>query len=501
MEALYHRCWSFIKSPSLSHRTVVCSMFHKLIALGMAALLTGCSLTADKPYNASLIIRNGQVLTINSEREIIQKGVVVIKDDRILAVGDTSLLSQYRAPKEIDAEGGIVMPGMINTHNHLPMIAFRGLGEEGIENRLFAYFFPLEKEKLSRELIYEATRLGTIDMAQSGVTTYADMYYHMDDMARATKEVGLRAVLGETVIKFPVVDASEPYGGIEYAKNFIAEYKGDPLITPAFGPHALYTVSEEKLKEINQLAEQLDVPVLIHVAEFNNEAERIEGNTEKLSPVAWMDKVGILNERMVLAHSIHVDENDIQLIKKSGAGVAYNPMANAKGATGIAPAWAMYKEGIPVGLGTDGPMSSNQVDLWRVLSYAANMQRLKEMDRTIMIPEQVIELATLGGARALHMEDKLGSLEVGKKADVIIVETRSANMTPNYNPYATLVYQANPSNVQTTIVNGELVMENRQMIKVNEKAVDQAMSVIEADIAEFANELAKKAIKSKSLMD
>lgn len=203
---------------------------------------------------------------------------------------------------------------------------------------------------------------------------------------------------------------------------------------------------------------------------------------------------------MILAHAIHLEPNDINLIKQSGAGVAYNPMANAKGATGIAPAWPMYQQDIAIGLGTDGPMSSNQVDLWRTLSYAANMQRLKYQDRTIMIPEQVIEMATIGGARALHMDKQIGSLEVGKKADIIIVETQSANMHPNYNPYATLVYQANPCNVDTTIVNGKIIMQNRQIMTVEPSDIYQNMSLIEQDITAFAKELAKKAIKSPSLM-
>ncbi|MGF1725636.1 amidohydrolase [Photobacterium nomapromontoriensis] len=472
-----------------------------LTLIATSILLAGCSaLPAQTPYNASLIITNGQILTINNNKDVIDSGVIVIKDDTIVAIGDNRLLVQYHAPKIIDAHDGIVMPGMINTHNHLPMIAFRGLGEEGIANRLFAYFFPLEKEKLSRDLIYQATKLGAVDLAQSGVTTYADMYYHVDDMARATKEVGLRAVLGETVIKFPVVDAVQPYGGIAYAQKFIEQYKNDPLITPAFAPHAVYTVSTDKLREINRLSHQYDVPVLIHVGEFGNEAERIEGNTDKLSPVAWLKHIGVLDNRMVLAHGIHLDQHDISMIKAAGASVAHNPMANAKGATGIAPAWDMYRQDLRLGLGTDGPMSSNQVDLWRTLSYTANMQRLKHNDRTIMIPEQVIELATIGGAKALHMEDEVGSLEVGKKADVIIVETQSPNMMPNYNPYATLVYQANPSNVTTTIVNGDIVMENRVIQNIDMGEMRQAIGEIESDIAEFAKALAKNAIKSESLM-
>ncbi|SMY35163.1 amidohydrolase family protein [Photobacterium andalusiense] len=474
----------------------------KISLITTLLLISGCSSFASKDTlpPASLIIKNGQVITMNDNKQLIENGVVVINNDTIIAVGDHSLLSQYDAQRIIDAQNGIVMPGMVNTHNHLPMIAFRGLGEEGIENRLFAYFFPLESKKLSRELIYQATRLGAIDLAQSGVTTFADMYYHVDEMAKATKEVGLRAVLGETVIKFPVVDAKQPYGGLEYGQQFINDYKNDPLITPAFAPHAAYTVSKQKLQQINAISKKLNVPVLIHVGEFGNESARISDNPKQLSPVAWLHDIGVLDKRMVLAHAIHVDQADIDLIKQSGAGVAYNPMANAKGATGIAPAWEMYQQQLPMGLGTDGPMSSNQVDLWRTLSYAANMQRLKHNDRTIMIPEQVIELATIGGARALHMEDKIGSLEVGKKADVIIVETQSANMMPNYNPYATLVYQANPSNVSTTIVNGNIVMEQRQMTQVDSADVTKNIRAIEADIAKFAKELAKKAITSPSLM-
>lgn len=465
-------------------------------------LLSGCGTMAkQQEYNADLIINNGQVLTVNADMEVIDDGVVVVKNDKIIAVGDEKLLEQYYAPRNIDANDGIVMPGMINAHNHLPMIAFRGLGEEGISNRLFAYFFPLEAQKLSRELIYNATKLGAIDLAQSGVTTYADMYYHMDEMAKATKEVGLRAVLGETVIKFPVVDAKQPYGGIQYAQSFIEEYQNDPLITPAYAPHAVYTVSKEKLQEINQLSEDYDVPVLIHVAEFPNEEARIKDPTKATSPVEYLEEIGVLDERMVIAHGIHLSQHDQALLKQADAGVVYNPMANAKGATGIAPAWDMFRADMRVGLGTDGPMSSNQVDLWRTLSYAANMQRLKNSDRTIMIPEQVIEMATIGGAKALHMEDEIGSLEVGKKADIIIVETQSANMMPSYDPYATLVYQANPSNVDTTIVNGKVVMEQRQMKTIQLDDIRQSVEAFESDIADFAKELSKKAIKSKSLMD
>ena len=373
------------------------------------------------------------------------------------------------------------------------MIAFRGLGEEGIKNRLFAYFFPLEGEKLNRDLIYKATIHGSIDMALSGVTTYADMYYHMDEMAKATKDVGIRGVLGETVIKFPVVDAKTPYGGIEYAINFIEEYKNDDLIIPAFGPHAPYTVSKEKMQEIENLSKQYNVPIMIHVGEFDDEDKRL--NLKNKSVIEYMDSIGVLNNRVLLAHAIHLNEKDLDIIKKREASIAYNPMANAKGATGIARAYEMLNKNIKVGLGTDGPMSSNQVDLFRTLSYASSMQRLKYNDRTIMTPDVVVKMATIGGAQALNLDKKIGSIEPGKLADIVIIETKSPNMMPNYDPFATLVFQANPSNVDTTIVNGKIIVENKKLKTYDIKKNIKQMKEIENDIAKFAKELAEKAKK------
>ena len=455
--------------------------------------LVGCSSLIQKKENASIIIKNGTVLTMDKNNKVINNGVVIIKDNKIISVGNKELLKVYSAKKIIDAENGIIMPGMINTHNHLPMIAFRGLGEEGIKNRLFAYFFPLEGEKLNRDLIYKATIHGSIDMALSGVTTYADMYYHMDEMAKATKDVGIRGVLGETVIKFPVVDAKTPYGGIEYAINFIEEYKNDDLIIPAFGPHAPYTVSKEKMQEIENLSKQYNVPIMIHVGEFDDEDKRL--NLKNKSVIEYMDSIGVLNNRVLLAHAIHLNEKDLDIIKKREASIAYNPMANAKGATGIARAYEMLNKNIKVGLGTDGPMSSNQVDLFRTLSYASSMQRLKYNDRTIMTPDIVVKMATIGGAQALNLDKKIGSIEPGKLADIVIIETKSPNMMPNYDPFATLVFQANPSNVDTTIVNGKIIVENKKLKTYDIKKNIKQMKEIENDIAKFAKELAEKAKK------
>lgn len=437
-----------------------------------------------------LLIENGQILTMNEKREILYDSVIVIDKSEIIAIGTKELLNNYEANKTIDAKNSIVLPGMINTHTHTPMIAFRSLGEEGIYNRLFAYFFPLEAEKLSRALIYKATIHGTIEMALGGVTTYADMYYHADEMAKATKEVGLRGIIGETVIKFPVVDAQDPYGGLAYAKTFIKEYINDDLIVPALAPHAVYTVSKEKLQEITALSDEYKIPVLIHINEFDDEEKRLNLD---ISVIEYLQAMNFLNKRTLLAHAIYLSDKDLQIIKDSGATISYNPMANAKGATGIARAYEMLQLGIPVGLGTDGAMSSNQVDLFRVLSYASSMQRLKYNDRTILTPERVIEMATIGGAKALNMQDKIGSIEVGKKADIIIVETSSPNMLPNYDPYATLVFAAHASNVETTIVNGKIIVENKKLLTYDMEKDFQTMKEIEKDIANFAKDLAIKA--------
>ena len=420
-----------------------------------------------KKVKADSIIHNGQVLTINKKMEVIENGVVVMEGDKILAVGDASLLSKYVANKMIDAENGIVMPGMVNAHCHLPMIAFRGLGEEGIEDRLMGYFMPLEKKMLSRQLIHDATLFGAMDMALSGVTTYGDMYYHVDEMAKATATIGLRALLGETIIGFPVVDAPEPYGGFAYTKSILKKFEKYPNVSLALAPHAPYTVSKEKLQLTQQWAKEHHLPIHIHAAEFEGAEKQIADNKKGLTVIAYLEDIGFLGANTILAHCNYVNEADLRIIQKYGCKIAHNPMANAKGATGSAPIVEAMEKGIAVGLGTDGPMGSNVIDLFKVMTYASTVQRLRKMDRTLMTPDKVVRMATMGGAEVLGMQNAIGSLEPRKKADIIIVETKSTNMIPNYNTYASLVFQANPHNVQTTLVDGKVIVENRQLQTVS----------------------------------
>jgi cytosine/adenosine deaminase-related metal-dependent hydrolase len=455
-------------------------------------LLPGCKNSADMD---GIVIRNGVVLTMNRTRDVIVNGAVVIKGARIIDVGAEDTIRHYPGFKVIDADGGIIMPGLINTHSHLPMVAFRGLAENGVKDRLFNYFLPLEKNKLSRELIYNATIHGAIEYAMGGITTYADMYYHMDEMAKATRKVGVRAVLGQTIIKYPVVDAPDPYGGLEYAVDFIREYREDPLVTPALAPHAPYSVSKEKLLETISVSEEYQVPVLIHVSERSEESMQLHGKYKGKSSVFYLDDIGFLRKNVHIAHAIHLDDKDIEILKRVQCGVAHSPISNAKSGHGIARVHHMMKAGVRLGLATDGPMSNNSLNFFATMRAVALMQRVKYKNNILMRPAEIVEMATIGGARSLYMDDKIGSIESGKLADIIIIETKSPNMVPCYDYYAAVVFQAEPSNVSTTIINGKIVMENREMKTIDIKEDREIMNRIKQDIAPFARELE---IKSSS---
>lgn len=440
---------------------------------------------------ADLVIKNGLILTMNTKKDVFAKGTVVIKDKKIIAIGDEKLEKQYKASKVINANGNIVMPGMINTHNHVPMVAFRSIGEEGVGNRLFEVFFPLEGKLLSRDLIYKASIHGVIEMALGGVTTYADMYYHEDEVAKATEKIGIRGVLGETVISFPTVDAPEPYGGLKYAEDFIKQYKNHELITPSVVAHAPYTVSPEMIKSSKDLAKKYQVPFAIHAAEFADEAQRVETKYGQKYPsvIKYLDSLGILDENTMLAHAIHIDDEDINIIKERGATIAHNPIANTKGATGVAPAIKIDKAGIKMGLGTDGPMSSNTMDVFGTAGYAARVHKLVNKDQSVMPPSKVVELATIGGAKALGLDKKIGSLEVGKYADIIIVDIHAPNTFPTYDPYATLTYAAGPQNVRDVIVNGKLIVENKKLKTYDYKKNLKDMEGIYKQVAEVEKTL------------
>lgn len=460
------------------------TLLRSLVAISMMAAPIAALATTP----ADLIIVDGTVLTMDANNQVIENGTVVIDKNKIIAVGGPELATQYTAKKRLNVDGDIVMPGLINTHTHASMTVFRSLADD-VPDRLHRYIFPLESKMVSREMVRVGANLANVEMVKGGVTTYVDMYYFEDEVAKTVDKIGMRAILGESVIKFPVADAKNADEGIAYAVNFINQYKDHPRITPAFAPHAPYTNTTEHLQKIAKLSQELNVPVMIHLAETDREQEEIAKRTGGKSPVQYMADIGALNNKVIAAHAIMVDENDINLLKQYDVGVAHNVSANTKSAKGVAPVTAMLAKGVRVGLGTDGPMSSNTLTTMNELNLVGKIHKLENKDRAAMPPITVVELATKGSAKAIHMEDKLGSLEAGKLADIIVVDTKSPNMVPMYSPYAALVYGANASNVRHTIVDGNLLMEDRKVLTVDENA-------IEKEALQFADQVRKTVVAS-----
>lgn len=436
---------------------------------------------------SQIAIRNVNIITMNSDREIIENGAVVIKDGLISDIGDERILARFSGESVIDGEGGILVPGMVNAHTHVSMSVFRSLGDD-VPDRLKRYLFPLEKGLVDRELVRLGAEYGIAEMLLGGVTTFADMYYYEDEVAKAADKMGIRAVLGETVLDFPSPDSVEPYGGLEYSMKFIESWKSHSLITPAVAPHAPYTNDTDHLKAAISLAEAYDVPILMHVAEEKHETEKYKQEYGQ-SPVEYLDSIGLLSERLIAAHCINVSESDIELLEARGVGISHNIGANSKGAKGVAPVSSMYRKGMRLGLGTDGPMSGNTLDIVTQMSLVAKVQKLYSNDRSVFPARDILEMATIGGARALHMDKEIGSIEVGKRADIIIFETKSVNMQPIYDYYSVLVYSANPGNVSTVLIDGNIVVENKQLKHHSLEALQNRVKAMKDKVWEFAEAL------------
>lgn len=463
--------------------------FKKAILLG-SLFIVGCSSLVEKTKQkeqVSIIIKNGTILTMNDKREVLENGVIIIKDNKIISVGNEELLEKYRASKVVDAENGIIMPGMINTHTHASMTVFRSLADD-VPDRLNRYIFPLENKMVSPEMSYLGAKHGALEMALGGVTTVVDMYLFEEDAARAVKEVGLRGVMTQNIIRFPTADGKEKGETLNRAIAFVEKYRNDELITPGFGPHGPHTVIKEELLKIKDLSEKYNVPVSMHVAETDVEFDRIMKD-HKMTPVEYLDSLGLLNKRFISAHNIFVTDSDIELMKKRDIGIAHNMVANIKSAKGISPALKMHDMGMRVGLGTDGPMSGNTLDIIGQMGYVAKLHKLNSKDRSALPPKKAVEMATLGGARAIHRENELGSLEVGKLADVVIIETESVNMNPIFDPYSALVYSANATNVDTVIVNGKIIVEDKKIKTVDQKKIIKDINDFKVKVQKIADTL------------
>jgi 5-methylthioadenosine/S-adenosylhomocysteine deaminase len=443
------------------------------IAVGSVAAAPRPAQQAKRPaakpspgrQTADLLISGGTVITMDGARRILDDGAVAIRGDSIVAVGPRAEVeAKYSAAHRLDARGRIVLPGFVNAHTHAPMVLLRGLANDvTLEDWLANHIFPAEARNVTEDFCVWGTRLAALEMIEGGTTTFADMYYFEDAIARETKAAGLRGVLGESVVDFPVPDSRSPDQSLSQIETFLQHWRGDPLIRAAVAPHAPYTCSTDTLRRSAALARRYGAPLLIHVAETRHEREE-SLEKKKLSPVAYLDSIGFLGPDVTAAHCVWLDDEDIRLLSVRGAGCVHNPSSNMMLASGVAPVVALLAAGVRLGLGTDGPAGSNNVlDMMGEMDLAAKLQKVSRLNPQALSAGQALEMATLGGARALHLEAEIGSLEPGKKADVILLRTDAPHAVPAYDLVAQVVYSLKAGDVETVIVAGRLLMERRQV--------------------------------------
>ena len=434
--------------------------------------LTCVVLDARTPRAVSLILTGGTVITIDAARRVIPHGAVAIDGTDIVAVDTAEAVAAgYTGREVVDTTDDIVLPGLVNTHGHAPMVLYRGLADDlALMDWLQRYIFPAEAKTVSPEMVRVGTKLAALEMIQSGTTTFTDMYYFEEEIARTARDAGLRGVLGETIIKFPVADAKTPADALKRAEAYIVEFRHDPLITPAVAPHSAYTLDRATLLACRDLALKYDVPLLIHLAETQDEV-RIIQESSHLTPTGYLESIGFWTPRVVAAHGVWVNDDDIAILKRRGVGVSHNPESNMKLASGVAPVPKYLAAGVKLGLGTDGAASNNDLDMFEAMRQAAFLHKLETHDPRALPAPQALELATMGGARVLGLQDAIGSLEAGKRADLIVVGTNRARQTPLYDPISQLVYATHGDDVKTTIVNGRVLMRDRKVATLDEPAV------------------------------
>ena len=426
------------------------------------------------------IIYNGIVLTVNPDFEIIEDGVVGIKDGLIQSVKLREKdISQYSADDFVDANGGIVMPGLINSHVHLPMSLFRGLADDlPLGQWLNDYIFPAEQRHITPETVRVGTLLSCAEMLLSGTTTCCDGYFYEGDVAAAVLETGLRAVMAQGVIDYPAPGVPDSSKNVETAVLFVNKWKNrSPLITPSIFCHSPYTCSADTLKKAKQAADSLGVRFQIHVAETKGEADQIR-QAHNMSPVKYLDGLGSLNENTLISHAVWVDDEDIKVLADRKARIVYCPESNMKLASGVAPIQAMIEKGICVGLGTDGCASNNNLDLFTEMDSAAKLHKVFKKDPTVMDAKTVVRTATIEGAKAVGIGGLTGSLEPGKQADIIIIDINKPHLTPMYHPESHVVYVVNGSDVSDVFVAGKELMRNYTPVSLDVSDImRQAVSV------------------------
>ena len=417
------------------------------------------------------VITNGIIITMNRNMDMYPDGYVIVEDSRISEVGPMEALGRRMTEwghgrqegiSIIDAGHGIVMPGMVNTHCHMGMIPFRGLGDD-CKDRLRVFLLPMESRAMDRELASLSSRYAICELLLSGVTTVMDMYYFEDAVAEVMDQMGIRGIAGETVMEEASCDAGTPREAIALGEELIKRYRNHPRIQGCIAPHGTTTCSSSTLQAIHQVNDRYGVPFTLHVAEMDYEMSYLK-EQYGCTPIEYLDRLGILDSHTLSAHSIRLTEQDISLMAKSGVSVAHCIGSNTKAAKGVAPVSSMLEQGLAVGLGTDGPASGNTLDLFTQMRFCANFHKNETGNRSAFPAKDIVSMATIWGAGALGLDHVTGSLEPGKEADLVVVETDSPNMFPVYDPYSALVYSARADNVRDVFVAGRCLVKDRQLV-------------------------------------
>lgn len=429
------------------------------------------------PQTVDILLTNGYLVTMDAGMNLYPNGAVAIKDDAIVAVGPTAdIEAAYRAKTTIDCRDCIISPGLINAHTHVPMTLLRGLADDlRLDVWLYGYMMPVEREFVNHNFCYTGTLLACAEMIRSGITTFCDMYYNEAEIAQATADAGMRAVLAQTILKFPSPDATNYDESLDYCRQFIEEWLDHPLVIPAVGPHAPYTATPDMLQACVALATTYNVPLHIHIAETALEQENSR-NQYGTTVVPWLDQFNLFSAKVIAAHCVHLEEPEMHTLHRHQAGVAHCPSSNLKLASGTAQVQKMVDLGLHVGIGTDGPASNNDLDMFEETRLAAFLQKGVFGDPTLLPAKTVWQMATIEGARALHISHLTGSLEPGKKADIAVISANRTHQLPRFwrDPeavYSQLVYATKSTDVRDVLVNGQILMQNRRLLTLDEAAV------------------------------
>ncbi|MGA2813597.1 MAG: amidohydrolase [Candidatus Acidiferrum sp.] len=456
----------------MKFRPMFCKRLVFLSGLLLCAGLADAQQAARQALSVDLLVTGATIVAMDPERHVLTNGFLAVRGDEIVAIGEDAVGHYPQgivAKTRIDASGKLLIPGLINGHTHIPMTLMRGLKDDVVlDEWLRKFIFPAEARNVTEDFVRWGSRLGLAEMIRSGTTTFADMYYFEDAVAEETKAAGLRGVLGETWIDFPAPDNKTEAEMATYSEAFLKKWQGDPLIRAAVAPHSIYTCSEKTLRDAAALARRYHAPILIHLAEMRKE---FDDSLEKngATPVRYLERIEFLGPDVLGAHCIWTDNTDMKILAERQVGCVHNPSSNMMLASGVAPVVDQRAAGMRVGLGTDGPAgSNNDLNMMEEMDLAAKLQKTYRVDPRALGAKGALEMATIEGARALHWEKEIGSLETGKKADFVILGLDAPNAVPMYDVYSQIVYALKGSDVLTTVVGGKVLLKDGQVLTVDE---------------------------------